>query len=282
MSEFTIPYERLPEDFAGRLDCPPAAPVEPLPAATVVLLRAGRWGGTLNILLLRRTRSAGFVPGAYVFPGGRVDAEDAAPALLARVQGLSPERAAARLELPDGEPPAIAYYVAAVREAFEETGILIAVDTNGEPAPCAAGNPAVAQLRRALLAGERSFTEVLHGLDLRIAGHALEYIAHWITPEGEPRRYDTRFFAAAVPGDREVSLHRPELVDAVWCSPAEALERHRRGELPMIFPTLRTLESVARYGSPQEVLAAFRDVRIPTVRPRLVRGESGLSIEIPE
>lgn len=282
MNEFTIPYERLPEGFAERLERPPGPPAKPLPAATVVPLRAGPRDRGLEILLLRRTRSAGFVPGAYVFPGGRVDKEDASPALLARVRGLSPERAAARLELPDGEPPAIAYYLAAVREAFEETGILVAADARGEPAPCAVSSATAARLRQELLDGKRTFAQVLETLDLTIAGDALEYIAHWITPEAEPRRYDTRFFAAVVLRDREVSLHRPELVDAVWCSPAEALERHNRGELPMIFPTLRTVDSLAPYGSPGEVLAAFRKVRVPEVLPRLVRGESGLSMEIPE
>ncbi|MBI4539639.1 MAG: NUDIX hydrolase [Gemmatimonadetes bacterium] len=282
MKEYRIPNERLPDGFVESLESPPDPPVTPVPAATVVLLRDGPLGSAPEVLLLRRHRSAGFVPGAYVFPGGRVDTEDREQRIVARTAGLTAEEAAARLELPAGEPPALAYYLAAVREAFEETGLLIARDRQERFAPCAAGNPEVARLRQELLRAERSFAHILERLDLRVAADALEYIAHWITPEAEPRRYDTRFFAAVVPRDREVTPHRPELVDALWCPPADALEQHRRGALPMIFPTLRTLESLTPFARPEDALAAFRRERIRAIQPKIVRGETGVSLFIPD
>lgn len=280
--EYVIPAERLPEGFLESLDSPPDPPATPLPAATVVLLRDGPAGVGLEVLLLRRHQAAGFVPGAYVFAGGRVDEGDAAQRVLARTDGLSPERAAARLALPHGDPPAIAYYLAAIREAFEETGILMARDAHGQPAPAAAESPQMARWRDALLRDESTLADALHALDLRLAADALEYIAHWITPEVEPRRYDTRFFATAVSRDRQVTPHRPELVDAVWCTPADALERHGSGRLPMIFPTLRTLESLTAFSTPGEALAACSRQRIPTIQPRLVRRERGVSLIVPE
>jgi 8-oxo-dGTP pyrophosphatase MutT (NUDIX family) len=106
-SDFVIPFERLPERFAESIEHPPAEPATPRPAATIVLLRESS-GGT-EVLLMRRNRNAGFVPGAYVFPGGRVDGSDATPPVLDLVEGLSEGDAASRLELPDADPPAIAY-----------------------------------------------------------------------------------------------------------------------------------------------------------------------------
>ncbi|MCA9736835.1 MAG: NUDIX domain-containing protein, partial [Gemmatimonadetes bacterium] len=131
--DYDLPTELLPPGFAETLDRPPAEPVAPRPAATVVLVRDRADGP--EVLLLRRTRSSGFVPGAWVFPGGRVDAGDAVPDLLARLDGLDGAEAARRLGLEREATPgpaAVAYYLAALREAFEETGILVG-HRAGEP-----------------------------------------------------------------------------------------------------------------------------------------------------
>ena len=100
----------------------------------------------------------------------------------------------------------------------------------------------------------------LDGLGARLDGTAIEYIAHWITPEAEPRRYDTRFFAAIVPPKSEPSPDPREMTDAVWLAPAEALARHEAGRLPMIFPTIRTLEGLSTFDTPDAVLSHYRDV----------------------
>jgi 8-oxo-dGTP pyrophosphatase MutT (NUDIX family) len=278
MVDYEIPSERLPEGFAERIERVPSDPAPARPAATIVLMREG---AGLEILLLRRTRSAGFVPGAYVFPGGRVDAADASSELVARIKGLDRETAAHRLEIDDGAPEGIAYYLAALREAFEETGILVAYDDGLRPAGSAADHADLADLQDALLRDEISFDTVLDRAGHRLDGDAVAYIAHWVTPVVEPRRYDTRFFAAEVPPGTEPRLNPAEMNDGIWLSPEDALHRHRQGSLPMIFPTIRTLESLRGFGSPGEALEDFRKREIPVLMPKLVRTERGVGLELP-
>ena len=276
----TIPFDKLPEGFAERLEQPPQTPATAHPSATIVLMREGT--PALEVLLLRRVRTSGFVPGAFVFPGGRVDQGDALPPLLDRLDGLGAERAATRLGLaPDADPPAVAYYVAAVREAFEETGLLVGHDRAGRPARCAAADAGVSALLDEVRADEDRFSSALDRMQCRMDGSAIEYIGHWITPVVEPRRYDTRFFAAAVPAGQEARIHEAELSEAVWLTAAEALELNVRGDLPMIFPTIRTLESLLPFRAPADVLAGFRDREIPTILPKLVSTPRGVGMELP-
>ena len=280
--DFVIPWDRVPKAFAKSVDDPPSPPVEPRPAATIVLLRPTKAAG-LEVLLLRRVRSAGFVPGAWVFPGGRVDPDDAHPELLSRTQGLDPSTASQRLGLSeDARPPAIAYYLAAVREAFEETGLLVAADADGHPPRSAGDDATVRAAQDELLTNESAFPSLLDELGLRIDGGRIAYVAHWITPEAEPRRYDTRFFAASLPQRGSVLFHRHEMSDALWLRPEEALLRRSEGELPMVFPTIRTLEALRDFDAPESALAYFRSKEIPTVLPRLVRTPDGVRIEVPE
>ena len=256
----------------------PPSGVEPRPAATVVLLRARP--PDFQLLLMRRNRSAGFVPGAYVFPGGRVDAQDADPALVSRLERLTPAEAADRLTLPDGDPPAIAYYLAAAREAFEEAAVLVARPGGRFLPGTGAGRAHLLRLREHLLAGTLGFTEVLADLGVGIDGAALEYIAHWITPEAESRRYDTRFFAALAPAGSRSTPDPREMTDSLWLSPGEAFDRHRAGRLPMIFPTIRTLEQLSAFSTADAVLAHYRTRDIPVIMPALVRTEAGVKVSI--
>ena len=218
----------------------------------------------LEVLLVRRNERAGFVPGAWVFPGGRVDPADAAPEALARLDGLSAERAARRLGLPDGNPPAVAYYVAALREAFEETGILVGAGPGGRGMP---PGDDVAAAREDLLEDRITFAEALARLDRRLAGDALEYLAHWITPEREPRRYDTRFFAARVADGAEAVIDPREMTTALWVTPALGVRGAAERELPMILPTVRTLEQLAAFRRTAEVLDALPHLDVPTILP---------------
>lgn len=274
-----IPFERLPEGFAERVDDPPE-PATPRPAATIVLLRDG--AGGLELLLMKRNRSAGFVPGAYVFPGGRVDASDATDEAVARVDGLTTKAAADRLEIPDGDPSAMAFYLAALREAFEETGLLIGVDPDGEPPHSASADPAVDAVREALMDDSISFAEALDQVGCRVDGEAIEYIAHWITPRAEPRRYDTRFFAARVPGDAEAIVDPREMSDAIWVRPGEALERCDAGALPMVFPTIKTIEELVPFETVDEALDNFGGRPVRTILPTLVVTPTGIGLEIDE
>lgn len=275
-----IPFDRLPEGFAESLDEEPMTPATPRPAATIVLLRDGAPG--VEILLMRRSRRAGFVPGAYVFPGGRVDGSDATPEAMDLLADLSPDAAARRLGLLDADPPAIAYYLAALREAFEETGILVGERPDGTPPPTALVDTHVNAVREELMQDRIGFAEALAALDCRVDGDRVEYIAHWITPTPEPRRYDTRFFAACVPADTEALVDPREMTEALWITPLEALQRCDMGDLPMVFPTIKTLEDLTEYASADEALDDIGGEEVRTILPTLVVTPTGVGLEIDE
>ena len=279
-SGFLIPFENLPERFMKSLKHPSHPPVPAKPAATIALLRDSP--SRMEVLLLKRDRNASFVPGAYVFPGGRLDSDDWTKKTLASVDGLTTETAATRLGLVGTSPPAIAYYIAALREAFEETGILVGVGPNAQAPPTAAASVEVEVLRNGLMEGSVSFNEALKHLSCRIDGSSIEYLAHWITPEREPRRFDTRFFAARVQTDAEPIFDPREMTEARWLSPKEALARNQGGTLPMIFPTIDTLQRLADYTTVGDALRGIGDVSIPTLMPKLVLTEKGVRLQVGE
>jgi len=277
-ADFVIPFANLPEGFAESIEESPAVPATPRPAATIVLLRDGAAG--MELLLMRRSRRAGFVPGAYVFPGGRVDGTDSTPEVLENLEGLTSTAAAMRLQLHDATPPAISYYLAALREAFEETGIMVGLRDDGSAPPTAAEDPAVDAIRDDLMQDRVTFADAIARLECRIAGHAIEYIAHWITPEPEPRRYDTRFFAAKVSGDATPIVDPREMTDALWVTPADALDGLDRGELPMVFPTIKTIEQLTSFADTDQALASFAGQPVRTILPRLVVTPTGVGLQI--
>lgn len=278
MPDHIIPFDRLPPRFAESIRNPPEVPAAARPAATVVLMRDGAEG--VETLLLRRARTAGFVPGAYVFPGGRVDRADAEPDIVAHLDGLDAETAATRLELADGDPPALAYYLAALREAFEETGILVGRRPDGSGPATAAESPEVDAVRNGLMEDRIGFAEALERMGCRLDGGAVEYLAHWITPEPEPRRYDTRFFAARVREGAQAIVDAREMTDAVWLTPEAALRRNEERTLPMVFPTLHTLRDLRAFDDVDAVLSALSKRRIPAIMPRLVVTPTGLGMEL--
>lgn len=278
-----IPAERLPPGFAERVDSPPEPPAPALPAATAVLMRDAEPG--IEVLLLRRSRTTGFVPGAYVFPGGRVDDADAEPALTALADGL-PTMAGPGVATSDSVPGR-AYWIAAAREVLEETGILLAARTEstaGDGRRATGGgrrdDPSLDEWRDRLLEHRVTMLDVLRALHARLDLGEMVYCGHWITPVAERRRYDTRFFLASVPADSVVRLDPREMTDALWLMPAEALDRFADGALPMVFPTVKTLESLASFSSVRQALEAFRRRRIEPVLPRLVRTAEGVGIVV--
>lgn len=131
------------------------------------------------------------------------------------------------------------------------------------------------------MTGEGDFLGLLDEGSLRLDGTAVEYIAHWVTPEIEPRRYDTRFFAAKVDPEARVSIDEREMTSAVWLTPGTALDRYEAGELPMVFPTIRTLEDLAAFGSVDSVLEHYADRNIPMILPELVKTPTGVGLRIP-
>jgi 8-oxo-dGTP pyrophosphatase MutT (NUDIX family) len=228
--------------------------VAPRPAATVVLLHDRREG--LEAYLQRRPTGMGFAAGLWVFPGGRVDEGDRDPAVDASWAGPPPAAWAERLGLPVDE--ARAHLVAACRETLEEAGLLLATPV--------AGSDEVAGARRELLAGAATFAEVLGRLGVRLDSGRLRYWAWWATPEQEPRRYDTRFFLARLPGDATVTAHPAEAEGERWLPPASAAADQ---SLPMLPPTRYTLRDLAAFGTAEEALAAAADRRVDRILPVL-------------
>ena len=258
--DHVIPEEWLPPGFAARIVEPPAEPVTAVPAATVMLLRDSVAGP--EAFLLRRNRSSGFVPGAYVFPGGRVEPADDDPSLQRRVRGVA------------DSPPA-AFWLAAMRETFEETGVLL-----GRLSTPATDDAQLVYWREALLEDRATLAEALDALGAEPDFTDVVNFAHWITPLAETRRFDTRFFAAALPTGAEAVRDDREMSDALWIPPAAALERFREGRLPMVFPTVHALQSIAGFETVAGVLAGLRARTVQTVLPRLVRTAGGVGIFI--
>jgi glyoxylase-like metal-dependent hydrolase (beta-lactamase superfamily II)/8-oxo-dGTP pyrophosphatase MutT (NUDIX family) len=215
----------------------------PRPAATIVLLRPGRDGP--EVLMLQRTQNAAFLGGAWVFPGGSLDAADADPAVLARVTGRTEGEANAKMQLKEG--CALAYYVAAVRECFEEAGVLLATTSQG-------GH--LSPDRAAALVRHRDapFNAFLASEDLYVPAGELAYFGHWITAPGRSRRFNTRFFVALAPQGQEGAHDQNETVHSMWVRPQDALDRAEKGEIELVTATQTTLRELARF---QDVRAAF-------------------------
>jgi len=278
-----IPFERLPDGFLRFLDDPPDPPATPRPSATLVLLRHGEDG--LEVLLLKRSPRSGFIPGAWVFPGGTVDQADGDSAFSSRVQGISSQEAAERLGSLPSDPPGLAFWIAAIRETFEETGVLLRApqDPAHRGSTLQGDGPsveAVASAREGLLARGRGFGEVLDELGVELDAGALEYCGHWLTPECEPRRYETRFFAAEVDPAARVNPYEREMVDAVWTTPSDALDRNQGGEFPLVVPTMATLDHLRAFDTPRAVLESLRGRAVPRLMPRPERAEGGICFRI--
>jgi 8-oxo-dGTP pyrophosphatase MutT (NUDIX family) len=265
--------DRAREIAAGRL-----SPAVPRAAATIILLRQG---SGVEAYLLRRTRTLDFAPGACVFPGGSVDERDAdpqtgwagpTPADWASQLGTSPERARALV-------------CAAVRETFEEAGVLLA-----GPSPVALVDDSadLAEDRQGLLEGSTSFGELLGRRGLMLRTDLLTPWARWITPEASPRRFDTWFFAAALPTGQSAGLVTPaeqhdpaergrrpgpgESDSGTWLRPAAALESARAGEITLLPPTAVTLGELAPHQDMTGILTQRR-VIIPRLPKVMIEGE---------
>ena len=211
---------------------PERTPATPLPAATVLLLRDGEQG--LEVLMTRRSMSASFAPGAYVFPGGGIDARDA------EIHHLVKRR-------PTQDDTRLTQAIAAIRESFEELGVLLATDAQGRMASM----QDIAKLDR---------SQALHTqceeLGLRLAADQVFVLAHWITDRDLKRRFDVPFLVARMPDHQTPVADEQEQFEPVWIRPAEALRRHREEDFFIIFPTIRTLERMQAHPTVDSVLQA--------------------------
>lgn len=216
----------------------------PRDSATVLLLRDGPMG--LEVYMVRRHGRSAFMADAHVFPGGVIEPEDRSPAVLARVAGRTAADAARVLGEPDPSL-ALGLHVTAVRETFEEAGILLgAVGDTG---------PALARARRGLLDGQ-PFASVLQNLDTHVELDRLVPHSRWITPEVEPRRYDARFFLAIAPPDQTATHDQVETTAGRWTRPEVALAEAREGHIRLAPPTMRSLETLTEVSTADEALKA--------------------------
>jgi|YNPNPStandDraft_1061719.scaffolds.fasta_scaffold01355_7 8-oxo-dGTP pyrophosphatase MutT (NUDIX family) len=261
----------------------PSPQAVPRDAATVILVRepAGR---PFEVFLMRRHKDQDFMGGAYVFPGGRLDEEDCDPDLAALSEGLSPEEARRRLQ-EEALPPAraLGLFLAALRETFEEAGILLARDSSGKVVEMRDGADAgrFASYRLALHDRRLTLAELARKENLRYALDLLFPYAHWITPEVEIRRFDTRFFVARQP-DGQWPVHDTiEMTKSVWVRPAEALERYEAGEILLMPPTLKTLDELSRFRTAEDLFEHVQARKIEPLLPQAFSFEGGYGIRLP-
>ncbi len=263
--------------------------------------------GGLEVLMVRRNLRSDFVGGAYVFPGGALDPSDYSESLADVCPGRRDRDASSLLGIDAG---GLAYWVAVLRECFEEAGVLLAyssdsfVNTTTQATQSTQDRDGAIrsfddrslisfadpkrhahfqQLRAALNSKEKSFLQLCVDERLSLAVERVFYFAHWITPEGAPRRYDTRFFVARAPAGQSPANDAGETIDEVWIAPSDALRRHNEGQMELIFPTIRNLQAISRFKSCDELMgaAAAAEGSVPVVEPRVLLDGNGVRIVLP-
>jgi glyoxylase-like metal-dependent hydrolase (beta-lactamase superfamily II)/8-oxo-dGTP pyrophosphatase MutT (NUDIX family) len=253
----------------------PSAARPPRPAATIVVVRDGAQG--IEVLLSRRAERGDHNSGAWVFPGGIVDPGDREAHDCCA--GLDGAAASAQLGLP---AHGLDYYIAAVRECFEESGLLFATDAGGELVGLHdAIGTRLAGWRGPLHRNERTLGDMCREFGLTLALDRLAYLSHWLTPLARPKRFDTRFFIAAAPLSQTAAFDGTEMVEQLWLRPAEALAR--ASELKLMTPTQKTLELVGRYDTVDALLAWARAPReVALIMPRVANGRQGMRPVLPD
>jgi 8-oxo-dGTP pyrophosphatase MutT (NUDIX family) len=250
-----------------------ADPVTPSPAASLVLLR-DRAPGSVEVLLLQRHAKSKFAAGDHVFAGGKVEADDVPDDAERFCRGLTARDAAERLGDRLAGRDALAYWLGAIRETFEEAGILLAYTPDGAFVTLTPANrEQFAAYRAACQASNQAFFPMVRAERLTLATDRLTYFAHWITPEENPIRFDTRFFAAVTPPEQEATVDGSEIVAARWLTATEALEALRRREITLRTPTIKNLEIVgaAKAGATApDIVASLAGRSVPTIRPRIL------------
>lgn len=250
---------------------PAAVPVRP--AATVMLVRDAPEGPAgVEVFMLRRTTNAVFGAGMYVFPGGRVDGVDGADEIAPYCIGLDDAVASDRLDIDHG---GLAYWVAAVRECFEEAGVLLAQRRDGGPLELRNED------RHSVHDSSLSLVELCRRDDLVLDLSTTHYVDHWITPVGERRRFDTRFFLTEMPDDQTPLHDDLETVDSIWVRPADALAMQEAGELTMMPPTMVNLRFLLPHATATDALAAGAAVERPRcILPKLRRDADGAIVGV--
>lgn len=252
---------------------PDLVPVKP--AATVLLVRDAEGGG-IEVFMLRRTFSAAFASGMFVFPGGKVDDLDGVAEISEICDGLSDAEASSLLQIPSG---GLAYWVAAVRECFEEAGVLLARYAGTGEVIRFDDDVIAAQFqseRENIHDGSVALLELCRRENLHLTTDEIFYVSHWITPKGERRRFDTRFFVARAPAAQDPLHDDGETIESMWIRPEEAIRRAGEKDLMLMPPTKANIEFLLPHQTTDEVLAAAAKIGTPTtVLPKLTVDSDG-------
>lgn len=241
--------------------------VPPRLASTVVLVRPS--SRRFEVFLVKRHDNVAFMGGAHVFPGGRVDAADR----IASPKRLCDGVAHAVARMPDLDPSdAVGHHVAAIRELVEEAGVLLARPS---------GAHVSRGVREELAAGTLSMEELARREEFRLALDALAVFAHWVTPEIEIKRFDTRFFVARVPDGQHPVHDDSETTESVWLDPEDAVERCRRDEIALPPPTWTTLRTLSKLSSVDEVMDWARTRVVVRIQPNFFRDDTQSVLTLP-
>jgi len=240
---------------------------EPVPAATIMMLRDSSDG--MEVFMVVRHHQIDFASGALVFPGGKADPDDFDPALAPRLVGAAED------------PDMRANQVAAIRESFEECGVLLARCESSDQLIDGARLARLEPYRDRLHKGEVSIAEFLETEKLTLACDRLTHFAHWVTPDMMPKRFDTHFFLAVAPADHLAIHDGHESVDSVWIRPADALAEAAAGTKTVIFPTLRNIEKLDQYSSCNEAIQASAGTAPVRVLPWIEARDDGSYLCIP-
>jgi 8-oxo-dGTP pyrophosphatase MutT (NUDIX family) len=249
-------------------ESPAGTPKKPIvDASTVIVLRETE--GALETFMLCRHSQSGFMGGAHVFPGGKVDAGDKGSAWKGRIDRST--REIADLLGEEDQDGALGLWVAGIRETFEEAGVLVADTADGIDLDAE---------RRRLDAGV-PFSQIAADVGMTIEVMALTPYARWITPKMESKRFDTRFFIAVLPEGQQATHDGTETTSAIWLTPSGTIDGMRAGQIKLAPPTVRTLDWLASFDTAASVIADASSHKPPLVRPRIVTGESGWFLALP-
>jgi len=244
----------------------------PKKAATVILLRNKEPEG-FDVFLLKRHEKSSFMGGNFVYPGGRVDRDDGSLEICSLSKGMKLEEAQKILKGTFSPEESFAHWVAAIRELFEEAGVLLAYDQKGNlfRVRNREEQEKLLNYRKLLQEGKTNIYEIAQKEDLLFALDQLHYYAHWITPEARSQRFDTRFFLTRYPPAQEASHDQKETTAGIWITPKKALEENLKGDVILSPPTLKTLEDLSRFKSIEDIFHSLKEEDIRPILPVLTK-----------
>lgn len=263
---------------------PNKPPVAPLDAATVILIRETPAANPFELLLMRRHARQSFMASAFVYPGGQLDAADCHAGLADFAGGMTAETAKHKLNEPDlSDEKACGLFFAAVRETFEESGVLLARRASGREVDFTDHRVRLrfAEYRTMIHRQEMTLLDLAEKENLVFRLNALKPYARWVTPELEPKRFDTRFFLASMPAGQKPVHDADEMTETLWIAPDKALSRQEAGDILLMPPTLKTLEEMACRSSLRDLLSNASSKNIQPIMPQISAEGDSIVVKFP-